>query len=645
MTFQLIYIIIKSWTLVHISTLQILEFKMSQKTKAKECTENTIKIAISGIGNCASALLQGLAYYRKIKPGFVPGLMHPTICGYHIFDIKLVAAFDVDKRKVGKDASLAIFAKPNNTTRFCKKMPKTGVIVQMGPVLDGVSELMKTYPDDRTFLPSEQESVDVVRVLKKTGAQILINYMPVGSKEATAFYAQSALDANVAFINAMPEFICSDKTWAKKFENAGIPCLGDDVKSQLGATIIHRALAHLFSQRGISCENSYQLNVGGNTDFANMKAAERLKSKQVSKTESVESQLLKRLSYDNLHVGPADYIPFLGDNKEAFIHMLGTGFGENQIKIFTRLEVTDSPNSAGVIIDAIRLVRVALDRKMKGPLLECSAFLMKHPLIQMTDDEAYEGVEKFIRGDHKWITVFPSRTSDLSQSGEFYSEIFSEICKKLEYLAKKNDATFWNNSVSEKYCNEDEYLLKLKEVVLSEENKKENTLFVSFCYINKMKQMEKILKEFSGNIVAVNSPSPENIKLPILTYLGPDDTKIGELLAIEALKHKKASSKIYILEHKENYYPFALREKGIKSLIPQAIIVSLFEGIPGINKEDIVISFGNRSTEALIDANIKATIIAIDENKKVKKETNVTCLDQGVSEYVNKIGRMQIATS
>jgi len=619
---------------------------MSQKINTgKECTENTIKIAIAGIGNCASALIQGLTYYRKIKSGFIPGLMHPTICGYLVSNIQIVAAIDIDKRKVGKDVSLAIFAKPNNTTRFCKKMPKTGVVVQMGPVLDGVSELMRTYPEDRTFLPSNEKPVDVVNLLKETGAQILINYMPVGSKKATAFYAQAALDANVAFINAMPEFICSDETWAQKFEDAGIPCLGDDVKSQLGATIIHRALAHLFSQRGISCKNSYQLNVGGNTDFANMKDPLRLSSKKLSKTESVESQLLERLNYDDLHVGPADYIPFLGDEKEAFISMLGTGFGENQIKIFTRLQVTDSPNSAGVIIDAIRLVKVALDRKIGGPLLACSAFLMKHPLIQMTDDEACEGVEKFIRGEHKWITVFPSRTSDLSQSGEFYSEIFTEICRKLEYLAEKNDVTFWNNSVSEEYYNEDEYLSKLEEVISSNENKEENTLFVSFCYINRMKEMEEILKKFSGKIVAVNSPAPENIKLPILTYLGPDDVKIGELLAIEALKHKKASSKTYILEHKENYYPFVLREKGIKSLVPEAIVVSLFEGIPEINKEDVVISFGNRSTEALIDANIKAIIIAIDENKRIKKETNVICLNQEVSQYVNKIGSMQAATS
>ena len=357
-----------------------------------------IRIAIAGLGNCASSLVQGIYYYKDVKTDdeIVPGLMHNILGGYKISDIKIVACFDIDKRKVGKDVSEAIFEKPNCTKIFCHDIPKTGVIVKMGKILDGVADHMKNYPDDQTFLPSDKKPVDVVEELKRTKADVLVNYMPVGSQKAVEFYAQAALDAGVALVNCMPIFICSDAKWEKKFRDKGIPCIGDDIKSQIGATITHRVLSHLFAERGVTIDRSYQLNVGGNTDFLNMLEKNRLKSKKLSKTEAVESQLAKRLSYDNLHVGPSDWVPFLKDNKVCFIRMEGRKFGNVPIELELRLSVEDSPNSAGCVIDAIRLLKIGLDRGIGGTLLSSSAYFMKHPMTQFTDEKAREMIEEFI---------------------------------------------------------------------------------------------------------------------------------------------------------------------------------------------------------------------------------------------------------
>jgi myo-inositol-1-phosphate synthase len=359
-----------------------------------------IKIAIAGVGNCASALIQGIFYYKNItnKDTLVPGLMHNSIGPYRISDIKVVAAFDVDERKVGKDISQAIFQKPNCTKVFYSKIPNLRTIVKMGPVLDGVAPHMKKYPKDQTIIVAKKKPVDVVQELKKSGAEILINFVPVGSERATRFYAKAALKANCAFINCMPVFIASDKKWANKFKQKNLPIIGDDIKSQLGATILHRTLAHLFTQRGVIVDRSYQLNFGGNTDFLNMLSRERLKSKKISKTESVQSQLSKRLSYENLHIGPSDYVPWLKDNKICFIRIEGRKFGNVPVTIDLRLSVEDSPNSAGCVIDAIRLAKLALDRKIGGPLISASAFLMKHPPEQFPDEKAREMVEEFISG-------------------------------------------------------------------------------------------------------------------------------------------------------------------------------------------------------------------------------------------------------
>jgi myo-inositol-1-phosphate synthase len=360
-----------------------------------------IRVAVSGIGNCFSSLLQGIYYYKNVDSNAepVPGLMHNVFGPYKISDIKFVAAFDIDKRKVGKDLSEAIFEKPNCTKVFCKKIPKQKVIVQKGPVLDGVAKHMADWPADRAFLVDEkQKPVDVVAELKKSGAEILVNYMPVGSEEATKYYAQAALDVGCGFINCMPVFIASNPDWAKKFELKGLPVLGDDMKSQLGATIIHRVLAKLASDRGIKINGTYQLNVGGNTDFLNMKEQARLKSKKISKTESVQSNLPVPLPWEQIHVGPSDYVPWLYDQKICFLRIEGSQFGDVPMNLELRLSVEDSPNSAGVVIDAIRACKIGLDRKISGPLTSISAYLMKHPPIQYPDDIARQMLEEFIQG-------------------------------------------------------------------------------------------------------------------------------------------------------------------------------------------------------------------------------------------------------
>ena len=355
-----------------------------------------IRIAIAGIGNCASSLIQGLEYYKDGKE--VIGLMHPEIGGYKIGDIKVVAAFDVDKRKVGLDVSEAIFTKPNCTKIFCPNIPHYGVTVKMGAVLDGVADHMADYDENITFCVAEEEPCDVVEELKRSGAEILVNYLPVGSEEGTKFYAEAALKAGIGFVNCIPVFIASDKEWAKKFEEKNLPIVGDDIKAQLGATITHRVLTKLFVDRGVKLDRTYQLNTGGNTDFLNMLARNRLSSKKISKTEAVQSQLDTPLPPENIHIGPSDYVPWQNDNKICFIRMEGREFGDVPLNLELRLSVEDSPNSAGVAVDAIRCCKVGLDRGIGGPLTSISAYAMKHPPIQYSDSEAKRKVEEFIAG-------------------------------------------------------------------------------------------------------------------------------------------------------------------------------------------------------------------------------------------------------
>jgi len=358
-----------------------------------------IKLAVVGVGNCASALIQGIEYYKKHGViDHVPGLMHFNLGGYFPGDIEIVAAFDIDERKVNKPIREAIFAKPNCTKIFYPDLPDIPVKVSMGPVLDGVADHMKDYPDDKRFIPAKIEPVDVVKVLKEACADVMVSYLPVGSEEATKYYAQAALDAHVAFINCIPVFIASNNEWIKKFEEKNVPIVGDDVKSQIGATIVHRAITKLCMDRGVKITNTYQLNVGGNTDFLNMLNRSRLASKKISKTEAVTSQICHNITADHVHIGPSDYIPWLNDNKICFLRIEGEIFGNIPINLELRLSVEDSPNSAGVVIDAIRCCKLALDRGVGGLLISPSAYFMKHPLTQYPDEEARNMVEEFIEG-------------------------------------------------------------------------------------------------------------------------------------------------------------------------------------------------------------------------------------------------------
>ena len=353
-----------------------------------------IRVAIVGVGNCANSLIQGITYYKDAtNETEIPGLMHPVLGGYHIKNINFVLALDVDAKKVGLDLADAIWASENNTIKFAT-VAKTGVTVKRGKTLDGLGRYYK-----ETIKESDAAPVDVVAELKASKVDVLICYLPVGSEEAAKFYAQCAIDAGCAFVNALPVFIASDPVWAEKFTKAGLPIVGDDIKSQVGATITHRIMAKLFQDRGVHLDRTYQLNVGGNMDFKNMLERDRLESKKISKTQSVTSQLDYELGDKNVHIGPSDYIPWLDDRKWAYVRLEGRAFGDVPLNLEYKLEVWDSPNSAGVIIDALRCAKIALDRKIGGPLLSPSSYFMKSPPIQYTDEQAYQKVEQFIAGN------------------------------------------------------------------------------------------------------------------------------------------------------------------------------------------------------------------------------------------------------
>lgn len=358
-----------------------------------------IKIALVGIGNCASALIQGLHFYRESDKQEVIGLMNWDLGGYQPGDVEVVAAFDIDERKVGQDVNRAVFARPNCTTVFFPELPSSDTVVKMGAVLDGVAAHMENYDAERRFVPAEIDDAsmsEVVEELQSSGAQILVNFLPVGAQQAAEFYMNCALEAGLAVVNCIPVFIASDKQWAERFKARGLPLIGDDVKSQMGATIVHRILTDLFRRRGVALDRTYQLNSGGNTDFLNMLDRSRLVSKKQSKTEAVQAVTEERLKDADIHVGPSDYVPWQKDNKVGFIRMEGRLFGDIPMNIELRLSVEDSPNSAGVVIDAIRCARLALDRGQAGVLHGPSAFFCKHPPKQFTDDEAYRMVAEFI---------------------------------------------------------------------------------------------------------------------------------------------------------------------------------------------------------------------------------------------------------
>ena len=354
----------------------------------------SVRVAIVGVGNCASSLVQGVEYYKDADPASkVPGLMHVQFGPYHVSDVQFVAAFDVDGKKVGQDLADAILASENNTIKICD-VPPTGVMVQRGHTLDGLGKYYREMVTE-----SDETPVDVVAALREVQADVLVCYLPVGSEEAAKFYAQCAIDAGVAFVNALPVFIAGTPEWAKKFEDAGVPIVGDDIKSQVGATITHRVLAKLFEDRGVTVDRTYQLNVGGNMDFMNMLERERLESKKISKTQSVTSQLRDEIAPRNVHIGPSDYVAWLDDRKWAFVRLEGRNFGDVPLSLEYKLEVWDSPNSAGIILDAIRAAKIAKDRGIGGPILSASSYFMKSPPVQYTDEQAKAAVEAFIAGE------------------------------------------------------------------------------------------------------------------------------------------------------------------------------------------------------------------------------------------------------
>ena len=371
-----------------------------------------VRLAIVGVGNCASSLAQGLEYYKDASPDArVPGLMHVDLGGYHVSDIEIVAAFDVDAKKVGKDVAEAIFSEPNNTIRF-SDVPPTGVTVLRGCTLDGLGTYYREVIEE-----SDQPEVDVAQALRDSQADVVVSYLPVGSEQAARFYAQAAIDAGCAFVNCLPVFIASDRVWAKKFVEAGLPIVGDDIKSQVGATIVHRVLTKLFEDRGVKLNRTYQLNFGGNMDFMNMLERERLASKKLSKTQSVQSQLEKPLDKQNIHIGPSDHVPWLEDRKWAQIRLEGEAFGGVPLTVELKLEVWDSPNSAGIVIDAVRCAKLAKDRGVAGPLVGPSAYFMKSPPVQFSDEMAHEMVEEFILGNGAsrsadWTQFFDAQPAD-----------------------------------------------------------------------------------------------------------------------------------------------------------------------------------------------------------------------------------------
>ena len=384
-------------------------FCVQGKDRIPLASAKKVRVALLGVGNCASSLVQGVHYYREASPDdFVPGLMHVNLGGYHISDIEFSAAFDIDTNKVGKDLSEAIYAAPNNTYRFAD-VPRLETKVYRGMTHDGLGKYLS-----RVITKAPGQTDDIVKILKDTGTDVLVNYLPVGSETATKWYVEQVLRAGVGFVNCIPVFIARENYWQERFREANLPLIGDDVKSQLGATIVHRVLAHLFRERGVKLERTMQLNVGGNMDFYNMLERERLESKKISKTNAVTSQLDYDLGEDNVHIGPSDYVPWLTDRKWAYIRLEGRTFGDVPLNAELKLEVWDSPNSAGIVIDAVRLVRLALDRGLSGTLEGPSAYLMKSPPVQYADDVAHDMVEAFIRGDQAAESANGHKTGDVA---------------------------------------------------------------------------------------------------------------------------------------------------------------------------------------------------------------------------------------
>lgn len=615
-----------------------------------------IKVAIVGIGNCCSSLYQGIHYYKEVKDDsrLVNGLMHNTIGGYAISDIEVVAAFDVDARKVGKDLSEAIFAKPNCTKIFCSNIPLSKTIVKMGPVLDGVSPHMLNYSEEETFVVANEESVDVVEELIRSGAEILICYLPVGSQMAVEFYATAALKAKCGFINCMPVFIVSHSEWEAKFKEAGLPCIGDDVKSQVGATIVHRVLVDLFVNRGIQVKETTQPNYGGNTDFLNMLSHERVKTKIISKRETIECLLPEKLPDDKFYAGPAGYIPSQKDNKTACITVKGNQFGDVPMEVKAHLSVEDSPNSAGCIIDAIRILRIALDRGMSGAILPACSYFMKRPPRQLNDAKAREELEMFLSDNCRNIIISLSRIKDLAESGDNYSEVWTRIVTEAKAEADRKKINLDIMSPSDCY-NDGNVLLaliyKACQTLRSYGPGYEKNLLLPFS-ITEKKMKEKmigILKDYPEiNLYAVNVPPDREFisELPnIRGYVGMNEFSLGQDLLMEMLS-KIAVSKVVVLRHEENQYAHDLRIQGIISVAQKKgieVVVCKHTDHETMRRVVLsgdagVITLGNRGTEQVFALDVNETIIpvvTVDSNKKIERfsvESNKRILSTFIQE-------------
>ena len=615
--------------------------------------EKKINVALIGAGNVASSFYQGLAYYAKAK-GSVPGLMNATIGGYSVSSIRVVAAFDIDERKIGKTLDQALQERPNCTKIFVKKFPKSKTVVMMGPILDGVGDHMKDFPDDMTFVVSKEQPVDIVKELKRLKVQVVIILLPAGSQKAVEHYAQAAINAGCGLVNGMSTFIASDPVWEGKFREANLPCIGDDVKTQIGATIVHRALTRLFAYRRAILDSTYQANFGGNTDFLNMRDPLRTDSKLRSKYESINSLLPgDGLSREKLYSGPADYMPQLNDGKIAYINWKGRQFGDIPIEIELKMSVEDSPNSACCLVDAVRLVKTAMDRGIGGNITAASQYLMKRPLVQpQSDEDALRDLERFINDASRNIVVSFARTRKFAQSGEYISEPWTDILESAEREAERLGIHLETMAPEESYNDPREFILLVGAAVkrLNAFRGYERNLYIPFNITDKKLKAEliKVLRKFFGNIYGVNVP-PDDEYLRRLKnirgYIGMDERLLGESLFTE-LVSMASVKRIIVVRHEENQYGHDLRAEGITSLAREkGIDVFMVKHEDSEKMKEIislgdagVITFGCRGTEKILDLDVEVTvpIVTVDTNKRIVrtaiKKTNKIILTSFIQE-------------
>ncbi|MDD3085004.1 MAG: hypothetical protein PHU32_03925 [Candidatus ainarchaeum sp.] len=600
-----------------------------------------IKVGFVGVGNCCQTTVEGI-YYYTVNP-FAFGLIHPIIAGLKVSDIQIVWAADCDKRKVHKDLSEAIHAKPNCSRALCN-VPKMNVIVQNVPVMDGFSNYMlKKRNKDKTFVLCKDPPLtkeEIKESLLSAKVEILVLFLPVGSVEATEFWANICCELKIHLINPIPIPIATNKEWAEKFKKAGIICTGDDAMAQEGATEAHRSVLQSCLTKGVRVSSTYQYNDGGNTDFRNMEEDEKNKGRVLLKLISKLNSLVSIFPYpiEVLYAGPRKYVPSRGDYKLAEMEVVGTGFGENPITIKTIIETYDSPGSSAIVIDLIRIIKHAEGLGYSGTLDEVCAFYMKNPPVPMTPYQAKESLEKFLQIESTWHIVMPSRIKSCAFSGDKFSEIFSKIAESIYELGKSRNINIKMNSPIKEYCDRCEYCDSLEKTIQG--NSPNDILFTVFCYEDMEDRMIEILKNYKGRIIAVNSPPSEKILealgVPIL-YFGPDDEDLGKKLGETALLYSNPKSKFFVIHHKENYRPFTLRNKGLFSVIDSSLITYLnIKDLPTINpsKNDIFISYGNRPSEEVLKAFPNILLVAVDGTERIKTDVKI---DQYVQTYIGHL--------